>query len=122
VTDVPRFDPGALEMLRRVGRQHLVEKMAEMFAANAPRKLAAARAALSPIDENDFARAMHSLKSSAGQLGARRLQEICSKLEATAPSDGASNSTLRMLDEAEIEMREAIDWINRGVTAGRESS
>lgn len=93
-----------------------------MFASNAPRKLAAARAALSPVDAEEFAGAMHSLKSSAGQLGARRLQELCSKLESTALSEVVRDPILLMLDEAEIEMREAIDWINRGVTAGRENS
>lgn len=111
MTEQPRFRPAAIEMLRRVGGDGLASKMAEMFREGAPRKIAAARAALSDLDEAAFARAAHSLKSSAGQIGAARLEEICADIETNVPTDKARDSIVRMLDVAEAEIDAAAAWL-----------
>ncbi|HVZ76901.1 MAG TPA: Hpt domain-containing protein [Gemmatimonadaceae bacterium] len=78
------FDPEALDRLRRFGGGKLLLGMIELFIANAPERLAAARQALAANDANGVRQALHALKSSAGQLGAVALQELCAQGEAHA--------------------------------------
>lgn len=116
------FDAAALGLLRRVGGDKLASKMAALFSEGAPRKIAAARAALLELDSAAFALAAHSLKSSAGQMGALKLEALCAELETTAPSEQTTESILRMLDLAEAEVNAAVSWLEERLRKGSDTA
>lgn len=70
-------DNAALERLRAFGGEKLLRGMIELFVSNAPAKLADAREALDCGDAAALRRALHGLKSSAGQLGAASVHQAC---------------------------------------------
>jgi two-component system, sensor histidine kinase and response regulator len=71
------FDADALARLRRFGGDKLVADMIDLFLASAPDRLSAAREAMLARDTGAAGRALHAIKSSAGQLGASALQQLC---------------------------------------------
>jgi HPt (histidine-containing phosphotransfer) domain-containing protein len=74
-------DAAALDRLERFGGLKLRQELTTLFLQEAPSRIASARAALARGDV-DAVRAMaHTLKSSAGQMGALRVQQICEGLE-----------------------------------------
>lgn len=77
VTEQPVLDPGALDRLRGFGGEKLLRGMIELFVQNAPIKVAEAREALDCGDAAALRSALHGLKSSAGQLGARTVHQAC---------------------------------------------
>lgn len=113
-----RFDPAALGLLRRVGGEKLASKMGALFLDGAPRKIAAARAALMEFDSTAFALAAHSLKSSAGQMGALKLQALCAELEAAVPSEQTKDSLRQLLDLADAEVSRAVSWLEENLQNG----
>ena len=78
------LDPTAAGRLRRLGGDDLVRRMGEMFLALGEERLAAARSGLAGGDLDALERAAHSLKSSAGNLGATALADRASRLEQPA--------------------------------------
>jgi|ERR1044071_3289741 HPt (histidine-containing phosphotransfer) domain-containing protein len=70
-------DAEALNRLRKFGGDKLLGGMIELFVKNAPRLSADAREALDCGDAAALRAALHSLKSSAGQLGAASVYESC---------------------------------------------
>lgn len=81
------LDPAALERLMRIGGQEFLVEMIELFLEHAPQRLAAARAAFDAGDITAVYRAAHSLKSTAGNLGARALQSVAERAEARAAAE-----------------------------------
>lgn len=71
------LDEAALERLRGFGGEKLLCGMIELFVKNAPIKAAEAREALDCGDSAALRAALHSLKSSAGQLGAATVHQAC---------------------------------------------
>jgi len=71
------LDEKALERLRGFGGDKLLHGMIELFVNNAPTRAADAREALDCGDAAALRAALHSLKSSAGQLGAVTVHEAC---------------------------------------------
>ena len=84
VQEDPDVVPAAVERLRQWGGDALVREMSAIFFEDAPKRLAAARAGVSAGDPAAVVRAMHALKSSAGQLGAARAQRVCNLAEQQA--------------------------------------
>ena len=94
------LEGAALERLTRIGGQEFLLEMIELFLEHAPERLAAARAAFEAGDFPSVYRAAHSLKSTAGNLGARGLQGAAERAEARASAeDGPAVAPL--LDEME---------------------
>ncbi len=77
----PIGDPTALQLLERVGGRTLVREMVALFLREAPRRIATARDGLERGDLAAVQGAAHALKSSAGQMGARAMQELSTHLE-----------------------------------------
>jgi HPt (histidine-containing phosphotransfer) domain-containing protein len=75
------LDRTALEKVRTLGGPHLVARLIDMFLENAPDRLARAVAGTADGDLETVERATHSLKSTAGNLGARRLQLLAEAAE-----------------------------------------
>lgn len=85
--DLPRavtLDAAALARLRAVqkeGEPDLVREVVDIFLEDAPQRVAAIREAATSGDAKALARAAHTLKGSAGHLGAKGLQALCARLE-----------------------------------------
>jgi two-component system sensor histidine kinase RpfC len=79
-----RLDPAALKRLRDLGGTSFVREMIGLFLDYAPTKLAEARVAHQAGNLAALAKAVHPLRSSAGNLGAGALQTLASRIEQLA--------------------------------------
>ncbi len=94
------LDPTALQRLQRLGDDAFVCKMIDLFLDYAGRKVGEARAALAAGDFAGVEKAVHPLKSSAGNVGACRVQELASRLEELA-REGQAEALAVSLGELE---------------------
>lgn len=78
------LDAGAITRLERIGGGEFVVEMIELFLDNAPQRLKSARDAFGSGDITTLHRSVHSLKSTAANLGARALQAAAEAAEARA--------------------------------------
>ena len=83
----PTLDPAALQRIRRIGGTKLLGEMLDLMLVEAPRRVRAAVAGAQVGSAREVARAVHSLKSSAGNLGALALQQLAEQIEALATTD-----------------------------------
>ena len=90
MSDKNYFDEAALVKLRQLGGDNFVRRMIDLFFDYAPKRLAAARAGQEAGDLVAIARGVHPLKSSAGQIGARRVQELAAQIEKLAMAQEAA--------------------------------
>lgn len=84
MTSPSDLDPGAVERLKRLGGAKLLAEMIRLFGGYGAEKLAAARDALNQGDLVGVEKAVHPLKSSAGNVGAARVQELAAQAELAA--------------------------------------
>jgi two-component system, sensor histidine kinase and response regulator len=77
-------DPAAIARLREWGGDALVGRMIELFLELGPERAGAIRIGLDEGDQEGVERAAHSLKSSAGNLGAEQLRRAAHRLEESA--------------------------------------
>lgn len=84
MSDAPLLEPTAIERMRRFGGDTLVDRMAELFRRSAPDRHHAIALAILEGDLQAVRLTAHSLKSSAGNLGATRLQRLSESIEAAA--------------------------------------
>lgn len=78
------LDPAALERLREWGGADLLARMIDLFVELGEDRLSQMEAASREGALEQVERAAHSLKSSAGNLGANRLRAVAAELEAAA--------------------------------------
>lgn len=110
MTDEHEFQENALQLLRRVGKDKLVRNMTERFEASAPARLSAMRASAEAGDPAGTASSAHSLKSSAGQLGAVAFQRLCQEIEQAAERGDAARVN-DLLADAEPTLGRALAWL-----------
>lgn len=103
------FDRRALEMLYRLGGDKLVVEMVSLFVEQSADRLSAARAGLHASQADAVGSAVHALKSSAGQLGAVRLQRMCAELESAVRE--SLTGVGERLDAIEAELARASHWL-----------
>lgn len=84
MNESPNLDPAAVERLQRLGGNEFVIKMIDLFAGYAGEKLNAAKAALAVGSLGAVADSVHPIKSSAGNIGAMRVQERARQIEELA--------------------------------------
>jgi HPt (histidine-containing phosphotransfer) domain-containing protein len=104
-------DGVAIERLQRLGGAELVRGMLELFLAQAPERIRALEAAAAAGDASQVEKAAHSLKSSAGNLGALRLQNAAALLELAAGGgfiDTAVVHRVRTAHEATAEVLQRV--------------
>jgi HPt (histidine-containing phosphotransfer) domain-containing protein len=109
------LDPGALARLERFGGKKLLLEMIALFQAAAPERIAAASAGLASGDLSAVELALHSLKSSSGQLGAVRLGRLSEQGEALTRA-GTLEGVAEIIREMELELVQVEAWL----TAARE--
>ena len=69
-----QIDPAALERLRRMGGDDFTLKMTDLFLSYGAQKIGEARQALQAANPAGVAKAVHAIKSSAGNAGAIEVQ------------------------------------------------
>ncbi len=84
------LDSQALERLYRLGGEKLVLGMIVAFLGTTPVRVREARAAAAAGDLVPLGRAMHSLKVTAANFGARRLPPLAARLEQAALAGDAA--------------------------------
>lgn len=84
------LEESAVERLRRLGGAQFAGEMIDLFLNYAQNQLSEARRASLAGDCAGVAKAVHPLKSSAGNVGATRIQELAGRLEETAGRQQAS--------------------------------
>ena len=114
VGDDSEIDPRALRKLIGLegdaGRD-LLDELIDLFADNAPARIRTLREACAGGDDATATRVAHTLKGSAGTLGAFRLAALAGDLEAASASGGASQSAAEVervaaaIDKAVAKMR-----------------
>lgn len=94
------IDMAALERLKRLGGERLAVRMIDLCLETGPRRVRAAQAGELQGDWEAVGRAAHSLKSSAGNVGALAVQELAQRLELHAAA--------RELPEARVLLAELV--------------
>ena len=88
--DEPALDPGVLAQLgdaERGGDPAFLVELIDLFLSQVTPVITALREAAAAGDEREIGRIAHTLQSSSGNLGARRLQRLCAEAEATGKSE-----------------------------------
>jgi HPt (histidine-containing phosphotransfer) domain-containing protein len=84
LTDPPVVERTALERLHRLGGSTLVSQMIELYLSSGAARLELLRQGVASADAKQVERAAHAVRSSAGNLGARQLQDTAGSVEAMA--------------------------------------
>ena len=80
----PVLDPAVLETLRKLtppGEPDVLTEVLRIFLDEGPARVARLRNAWTARNIEEVHRSAHSLKGSAGNIGARRLHAVCSQLD-----------------------------------------
>jgi PAS domain S-box-containing protein len=96
-------DAAMLAGLRELGDAELVADLAGMFLGDAESRLAALREALQNGDAGALEHTAHTLKGSAGNMGAARMAAICAELQ-EAGASGELGRAPGLLDRLEEEL------------------
>jgi two-component system, sensor histidine kinase and response regulator len=89
-TEERLIDPEALERLGEWGGAELVSRMMELFLEVTPDRVTDIRAGLDAGDLDRVERGAHSLRSSAGNLGADPVRELATRIEELAEAGNAA--------------------------------
>jgi len=87
--NLPRQLEAALDNLKRLGGAKFAAEMIDLFFEYTQTKLTEARQACAAGNAEGVAKAVHPIKSSAGNVGACRVQELAAQIEQTARQPGA---------------------------------
>ncbi len=105
-------DVNALKRLERFGGVQLRDEITSLFLQEAPSRIASAREALAGGNVAAVRSVAHMLKSSAGQMGALRMQLACERLEDPEQSGDISSG----LRDVEDELTHYIVWLETALT------
>ena len=94
------LDEAVFEELRHIGGDQFAGEIFTLFLDIAPVKIEKAVGGIKRGDLEMIERAIHSLKSSAGHIGAQRLQELCGRIEILA-TEKNSESLAPLIDQLE---------------------
>jgi len=95
-----QIDPAALDRLRRLGGDEFAARMIDLFGSFGAQKIGEARRALEEANRAEVAKLMHSMKSSAGNVGAVEVQDLAARLEQLALQ--SQGSLVTVLQELEL--------------------
>lgn len=94
-----------LELLDRDTMREVVT----IFVGSVPGRMGAARHGIAGGDLPAAATAFHTMRSGCGQLGARRLEQLCADAERTGKA-GDVEGTLALLDQVDAELALCLAW------------
>ncbi len=108
--ELPDVDPDALTRLERFGGSKLLREMIALFVQIAPTRLHAAQGAVAEGRLATAENELHSLKSSAAQLGAMRLSRLSDQGELLARG-GMVTGITELLSECRTELMRVESWL-----------
>ena len=116
MSDQAIIDGKALERLEEWGGPKLRRQMMKLFLEHAPERMDQIRDGLAASDPHAVELGSHSLRSSAGNIGALILQEIAGQVEnaATDKDLATAEGLLPDLESAFDEARSALDAMRGG--------
>lgn len=88
--------PKALAYLEEIGGDSLVQELIAMFRDDAPQRLTEAKTAAQAADAVTARRAVHTLRSTSGQLGLASLSAVCAQMEDLAKAGDLATFTQRL--------------------------
>ena len=102
MSDQSIIDQSAIERLKEWGGADLPRKMIDIFLSNSPERMDQIREGISTETPRKSETGAHSLKSSAGNVGAVRLQRLAEEAESLAGNEemSALGDILPRLEEA----------------------
>lgn len=100
MNEISHLDPAAIDRLQRLGGRAFVVKMIDLFSSYGGEKLAAANSARQAGNLMGIADAVHPIKSSAGNIGAKRVQALAQQIEQLA-RQSQGDALPQLLDELE---------------------
>jgi len=106
------FDLDALPRLKKIGGEPLVLRIIDLFFQNCPEKIKEAQQSWEVRDWQTLERAVHSLKSSAGNIGARHLQRITKAIENHAAKHEAEPIP-GLLQTLEVAFQKTVDYLTQ---------
>jgi HPt (histidine-containing phosphotransfer) domain-containing protein len=86
------LDASAVDRLLRIGGATLATQMIQLFLQHGPERVSNVESGFSAGDMKQIEHAAHSMKSSAGNLGAQRLQQAAAALESASDPETARAS------------------------------
>ncbi len=107
------IDATTLDRLQKMVGGKVLREITELFFEHTPGRVAAVRAARDADDLPGAAQALHNLKSSAGMLGAKRLQQLAERMEQLARSGGDDESPWPLVEQLEREYEQAAAALRR---------
>jgi HPt (histidine-containing phosphotransfer) domain-containing protein len=96
----------------------LFSKLVGLLEASAPRQIHEMRRALGENDLQQLERAAHALKSSAGNLGAFKVQVASQELEDLASNEHVQGASL-LIDALELQVDQAISELRQLIEDNR---
>ncbi|MCF7805198.1 MAG: Hpt domain-containing protein [Candidatus Marinimicrobia bacterium] len=111
-------DKIALDRLHSIGGDNLVNKMTALFRENVENRCREISEGVESSETQQIIRGFHSIKSSAGNVGATRLQKLAAEGEAEA-EDWAPEKVQNHVQSLREEFRKVMDEIEvyKGGTA-----
>ena len=106
MSDPQIIDEGALDRLSEWGGEELIERMIRIFLDHAPTRVEEIRSGVETGEIGETEKGAHSLKSSAGNLGAVGLRDVCARVEDLA-ADGDLHGAADLVQDVEERYREA---------------
>jgi len=89
-----------LRKMQRPGQPDVVQRIVDLYLKNLPLGVAAVREACEAGDAHALEAAAHKLKGSSGTLGAKRIAELCERLEEIGRA-GTVDGAAVLVDELE---------------------
>ena len=111
MSDDTSWDKAAIARLEKIGGRKLVREMLGIVLEYVPKKLEAAREGERAGDLDAIQHAVHPIRSSAGNVGARAVQELASRIERLAMDKQAGQipPLLRELEAAFDQVRPQLE-------------
>lgn len=91
------LDAAACDRLVRIGGVTLATQMLELFLKHGPERITAAESGYASKDMRAVEHAAHSMKSSAGNIGASRMMNAAAALEALAEAGAVTQDEVAAL-------------------------
>ena len=117
MAELQDLNEDAIEKLRKIGGEKFVDEMFSLFLKHVPGKVEAAVAGANAGDLAAVKAAVHSVKSSSGNIGAERVFDIASRIELLAAPE-AVNSLPSLI----IELEETFSVLHKKLETLQEGS
>ncbi len=117
MSNLPLIDPEAINNLRSLGSDDddsFLREIVTLFLEDTPKRFEELQASHAAGDTIKYARAAHSVKGSASNLGAMRVRAVAEKLEYAAKQSGLAGLESLQADlerefaEAQVELRKLL--------------